>query len=127
MALRQRHEGLPVKQAGTDAVLGVIKENPALNNLFCRCYKHIECTKTRTHRLGRERGSGAPLGFLAAWCALQEHHADKASHMAARPSLQQRKAARASLALEPGYPHYHSLEERQGDAGDTEPEQVPNR
>ena len=110
-------------------VVGHIRANESLQNLFCKCLKHRDedCTKTRTYRIGRERGSGAPLGFLAAWCAAQGGHGSKASHMQERPSYELRRAARSRLARDPLYAHFHAFEALQAPPGETEPEEVPRR
>eukprot|EP00971_Amphidinium_carterae_P325518 6455819-Amphidinium_carterae.3 len=121
---REQHDKLLVFQ-GTEEV-GFIKYNPSLANFFAVCPRHSGCTKTKTAAVGRSAGSGAPLGFLAAWCRDAPQHGSKESHMKeSQPGFAERRAARDQLKLQWNYGSFRELEQRTADAGSSEPEVVP--
>ena len=124
---RQAQVGLPVRDsAGVE--IGLIKHNPVLQNAYCRCYLHEACVKTRSLRASRERGSGAPLGFLAAWCRLQAQYGGKEAHIQhCKPDFGARRSARNALKAEEAFPQFSRLEQLEREEGFSEPEVVPKR
>eukprot|EP00971_Amphidinium_carterae_P009060 179020-Amphidinium_carterae.2 len=88
-----------------------IRINASLDNFYAVCSTHVECVKTRTYKEGRQRGSGRPLGFLAAWAREANNYPDKVSHMTAcRPDYESRLQARVMLEREPNAAGFFALE-----------------
>ena len=65
----------------------------------CSVREHGACMKTRTCQSGHRPGQGRPAGFLGAWLKAGAACATREEHMAVAVTLEQRKAARAELAL----------------------------
>jgi hypothetical protein len=100
-----------------------IHHNPKGGNMYARCSK-CRFVITRTLRGGRRGGGqqGRPIGFLAAWLAI-DCGGNRDRHRVAAPSWQARREARSLLAATaPNYARMHGLERATGDGEGSEPE-----
>ena len=120
------HDELAVRDEYGELV-GRIKHNESLSNLFCVCAWHPACVRTRTYRASNRQGSGAPLGFLAGWAL--EDVPDKLTHMQCFPEFEQRQEARERLKAEYNAEPFFQLEEYipEAEDGPEEPPIVPRR
>ena len=62
---------------------------------------HGSCIKTKTCLRGSRPGQGRPLGYLGAWILAGMNFENKRDHMKYQPSLEERRAARRTLAVVP--------------------------
>ena len=106
-------------------MLGVIRQNHALMNMYAVCSAHQSCIKSRTYSDRRSAvGGGHPIGYLAAWLAGQAAFASKAEHMLFKPTFPQRRAGRDRVKTHPAYLTFKALEVAAAE-GESEPERVP--
>ena len=120
-------DGLDLRLSPTSAVLGTLRINHSLGNIYCTCSRHGGCVKTRTFHASQRKGSGKPLGFLSAWGLAAEQFESKADHMAYRPDYASRKRGRAAARRHPFCEPFFALEEGEGCSDDSgaEPRTVP--
>ena len=123
-ALPIHHQGHPIGM--------LLRYHAKSNDMYVNCTvpSHncgSKCSLTRTCNASAKRKpqQGRPLGMLAAWAASANTFETKAAHMTFKPSLPQRKAARAALQRLPDAQPFLSYERKKRDGESSEPDECP--
>ena len=127
---RHMLEALPVFLDGAAMPGVLIRKHGTSNDVFVYCNNPAhniqkKCSLTRTLNEGRRPQQGRPLGCLAAWAQRSGEYPDKESHMAFKPSLAQRTAARNAFRVHPLAAQFEAWERPLRPGEPVEPEQCP--
>ena len=89
----------------------------------CGVRGHGSCILTRTTKIGRKKGQGRPVGFLAAWLQAGPTFGSKDAHMKHKPTFPERAAARRSLKTLPGVVDFFNMERLALEGEGSEPDE----
>lgn len=124
---RRSLDSLPVRHATSDEVLAFIKFKPQQRDMFVKCLKHKNCSKTRScNDSAKFPQQGRPIGFLAAWASAADQYATKESHFKdCLPSKAERREARRRLLAEDAADVFFGRERVPRTGEDSEPDVCP--